>query len=517
MSAISSGCSSRIRSFARGAIKRRASRGSPPSTTPTHCRSPLRLAIALSAVALTPVSVEFFDVLRAGTPLHGRLFQRSDELPGAAQVVVVSERFWRQAAGGAPEFVGRQLVAAGGGRRLTVVGIAPAGFEYPLGTDMWVPIPSFFGAGGMAGAGADELNQQIESHEFAHFELLGRLVPGVTPQAADAELDILCRRFGETYPHDESRTNPAVEPLLNTVLGSSDQVLQFLSVGAALVFVIAGVNVATLLLMRSESRRTELAVRTALGASRRRLAAATDRREHAARSRRSRPRYWHRDSCVVDGSMAGGAGHSAPGGCRNRLARPGLFHGHRRRVGADLRDRSYLERFTRCTGSGDAPVVVSRRPGNGKSADVHGCGDCCGGDHRNRGRTACCGRSSICSKSTEAFNPTISSSPRCSCRTCRVSERAHEAAVLQGTDRARGVDIGGRCCFDDSHVSGQRDGWPERVDGIRGADTGRSSAKPVDDVGADSCRHISARSTYRCCRGAHFLPPTMEMRHRWQS
>src|SRR5688572_14947190 len=57
-----------------------------------------------SAVALAPVSIGFFDVLRAGTPLRGRLFQRSDELPGAAQVVVVSERFWRQAAGGAPEF-----------------------------------------------------------------------------------------------------------------------------------------------------------------------------------------------------------------------------------------------------------------------------------------------------------------------------------------------------------------------------------------------------------------------------
>ncbi len=224
-----------------------------------------------SAVILAPVSIEFFDVLRAGTPLHGRLFQRSDELPGAAQVVVVSERFWRQAAGGAPEFVGRQLVAAGGGRSLTVVGIAPAGFEYPLGTDMWVPIPSFFGAGGMGGSDSNELNQQIESPQFAHFELLGRLVPGATPQAAQAELDILCRRFGETYPHDQNRTDPAVEPLLSTVLGSSDQVLRFLSAGAALVFVIAGVNVAMLLLMRSETRRTELAVRTALGASRGRL------------------------------------------------------------------------------------------------------------------------------------------------------------------------------------------------------------------------------------------------------
>lgn len=226
---------------------------------------PISLDGQPTSVALTPVSRDFFQVLLgAAVPLHGRWFQPVDEAPGAELVGVVSERFWRRM-GADPEFVGRRLTWAGSERTLLVIGIAPAGFDYPLGADIWVPIARFF-CPDCPG------RFDFESRRFAQFELLGRLAAGVSLDQARAELAVINRRVSAQFPGDYRPVRVVVEPVLHAVVGNARQVLLFLFAAAGLVFVIAGVNIAALLLIRGANHRRELAVRIALGASHARLA-----------------------------------------------------------------------------------------------------------------------------------------------------------------------------------------------------------------------------------------------------
>ena len=140
-----------------------------------------------------------------------------------------------------------------------MIGIAPDAMDYPLGTDIWAPASRVFD--GQSG------RFDAQNRTFAQFELIGRLAPGVDIDRARAELTVVHRRVAKAFPGDYPVCpRSRIEPLIDSVTGSSRRILLALAAGAGLVFLVAGVNVAALLMMRAFERQHEIAVRLALGA-----------------------------------------------------------------------------------------------------------------------------------------------------------------------------------------------------------------------------------------------------------
>jgi putative ABC transport system permease protein len=202
------------------------------------------------------VSAGFFHVL--GTvPLTGRLFAPHDD-DTDADVLVISHGLWQRRFGSDPGIVGRTVALAGGPQ--LVVGVLPPGFRHPqpdlLGEpEAYAPMP--FGP------------------QFArsgrHIRAIGRLKPGVTAVRAQADLGAIAARLEQLYPQDNHQQGVVVERLLDTVVGETRTGLLILFTAVVSVLLVACVNVANLLLAHGATRRKELAIRSALGAGRRRI------------------------------------------------------------------------------------------------------------------------------------------------------------------------------------------------------------------------------------------------------
>jgi putative ABC transport system permease protein len=213
------------------------------------------------------VSGEFFDVL-GEKPIMGRGFARADEQPGGGPggfKVVLSYGFWQAHFDRASEVIGRVLMLDG--RPHTVIGIMPQGFQFPIQTD---PIEMYITLAEDASSpdGSTPYTQQRGSHSLLG---IGRLKPGVSPEQANAELRTIAAALEKKYPETNTKWSAGLRPLRDELVGDVRTALYVLFGAVICLLLIANANVANLMLARASVRGKEIALRSALGASRARI------------------------------------------------------------------------------------------------------------------------------------------------------------------------------------------------------------------------------------------------------
>ena len=203
-------------------------------------------------------SADFFPTFRV-QPMLGRTYTTEEQVPGRNQVAILSYALWQTRFGGDPAVIGRTLRL--NSEQVTVIGVMPATFAYPLffgKVDLWRPITI--------------PRHIVEDRENHFFGAVGRLSPGVTAAQARAQLTPLLSRWAKDHPKTSTNRGLKIMLLHEAAMDSTGRFISWLLFGVGtVVLLIACFNIANLQLARAAANTRDLAIRSALGASRSRL------------------------------------------------------------------------------------------------------------------------------------------------------------------------------------------------------------------------------------------------------